>query len=105
MSLPSARYAGDSSVVRFYAELLRQVSELPGVRHAGLSSRLPLKGSGMNSNPFYTEDDAAAAVRIPPLQLFTTTDGNYFQAMGIPLIAGRTFEVVFTPPLGLTRPD
>ena len=92
MSLPSARYAGDSSVVRFYAELLRQVSALPGVRHAGISSRLPLKASGMNSNPFYTEDDAAAAVRIPPLQLFTTTDGNYFQAMGIPLIAGRTFD-------------
>ena len=91
MSLPQARYPSDSAVVRFYTELRRQVSELPGVRLAGLTSRLPLKPSGLNSNPFYTEDDADAANRIPPLQIFTTTDGDYFQAMGIPLIAGRTF--------------
>ncbi len=92
MSLPRARYARDSSVVRFYSELLRRVGELPGVRNAGLTSRLPLVSHGMNQNPFYSEDDAAAATRIPPLQIFTTTDGNYFQVMGIPLLAGRGFD-------------
>jgi len=92
ISLPGARYAGDSSLVRFYSELQRRVAELPGVRNAGLTSRLPLVRHGMNSNPFYTEDDADAATRIPPLQIFTTVDGNYFQVMGIPLLAGRTFD-------------
>ncbi|HEV8197755.1 MAG TPA: FtsX-like permease family protein, partial [Gemmatimonadales bacterium] len=92
MSLPQARYADDASVVRFYSELLRRAGEVPGVRNAGLTSRLPLLDHGMNSNPFYTEEDAEAATRIPPLQIFTTVDGNYFQVMGIPLLAGRTFD-------------
>ena len=92
ISLPEARYPADSSLVRFYSALRQQVSELPGVRNAGITSRLPLVQRGLNQNPFYTEDDAAAATRIPPLQIFTTVDGNYFQAMGIPLLAGRTFD-------------
>jgi predicted permease len=92
ISLPGARYPGDSSLVRFYSALRGQVAGLPGVRNASLTSRLPLLQYGSNSNPFYTEDDAEAATRIPPLQIFTTVDGNYFQVMGIPLLAGRTFD-------------
>ena len=92
ISLPRARYPGDSSLVRFYSALRGQVAELPGVQKAGLTSRLPLVQYGMNQNPFYTEDDAQAATRIPPLQIFTTVDGAYFEVMGIPLLAGRTFE-------------
>jgi hypothetical protein len=48
--------------------------------------------NGMNQNPFYPEDDPSYATKIPPLQIFTTTDGDYFRAMGIPLIAGKTFD-------------
>ncbi|HSE50596.1 MAG TPA: ABC transporter permease, partial [Gemmatimonadales bacterium] len=100
ISLPRARYPGDSSLVRFYSTLREQVAELPGVRKAGLTSRLPLVQHGMNQNPFYTEDDAQAATRIPPLQIFTTVDGDYFEVMGIPLLAGRTFERLETQRAG-----
>jgi putative ABC transport system permease protein len=62
------------------------------VRNAALTSRLPLMQYGMNQNPFYAEDDTDAANRIPPLQIFTTIDGEYFKVMGIPLLAGRTFD-------------
>jgi predicted permease len=92
MSLPRARYGSDSSLVRFYSELLRRAGEVPGVRNAGLTSRLPLLVHGMNWNTFYSEEDATSATRIPPLQIFTTTDANYFQVMGIPLLAGRSFD-------------
>jgi predicted permease len=91
-ALPRARYANDSAVVRFYAQLLDRVRALPGVRAAGVSSRLPLLPNGMNQNPFYPEDDPSYADRIPPLQIYTATDGDYFRTMGIPLLAGRTFE-------------
>jgi len=92
ISTPAARYAGDSSYVRFYARLLAGARELPGVQSVGLTSRLPLDNRNMNKNPFYPEGDASYEQKIPPLQIYTTVDGGYFDAMRIPLVAGRTFD-------------
>ena len=92
VSLPRARYATDSVVLRFYGQLVDRIRQLPGVRAAGLASRLPLETEGMNQNPFYVEGDLASQTKIPPLQIYTTTDSGYFHAMGIPLIAGRGFD-------------
>jgi predicted permease len=94
LAVPSVRYPGDSNVVRFYSQLTERVAQLPGVRSLGITSRLPLGGEGMNQNPFYVEGDATTAKKIPPLEMFTTTDGGYFRAMGIPLIAGKTFDPI-----------
>ena len=94
LAVPSVRYPGDSNVVRFYARLTERVAQLPGVRSVGITSRLPLGNEGMNQNPFYVEGDAAYTKKIPPLEMFTTTDGGYFRAMGIPLIAGKTFDPI-----------
>ena len=92
VSLPGARYPSDTSSVRFYAQLLERVRALPGVSAAGVTQRLPLVASGMSQDPFYPEGDNSYTSKIPPLQLYTTTDGGYFRAMGIPLIAGKTFD-------------
>jgi putative ABC transport system permease protein len=94
VSLPFARYQNDTSSVRFYSQLLDRVRALPGVKDVGLSSRLPFEENGsFSKDPLYPEDDLATyANKIPPLNLFTTTDGGYFHAMGIPLIAGKTFD-------------
>jgi hypothetical protein len=46
----------------------------------------------MNSSPFYAEGDLGSATKIPPLQLYSTVDGGYFRALGIPLVAGKTFD-------------
>src|SRR5688572_13179448 len=91
VSAPRARYTSDTTLVRFYAQLTTRVAELPGVRSVGITSRVPLMLSGMNKNPFYPENDASWANKVPPLQVFTTVDGGYFRTMGMPLIAGRTF--------------
>jgi predicted permease len=98
VSLPRARYQNDTAIVQFYARLTSRVAALPGVASVGLTSRLPLAQNGLNQNPFYVEDDPAATSRIPPLQIYTTVDGAYFATMGIPMIAGRTFD-----PIGLQR--
>ena len=92
MALPHARYPNDTALVQFYARLAARVAELPGVVNVGLSSRLPLEPRGMNQNPFYVEDDPTATTKIPPLQVFTVIDAGYFRTMGIPLLAGHTFD-------------
>src|SRR5688572_107398 len=100
LSLPSVRYANDSVVVRFWSTLTDRVAALPGVRSVGISSRLPLLPFGMNQNPFYAEDDPTSATKIPPLQIYSSTDGGYFDAMDIPLLAGRTFDRLGVQRLG-----
>jgi putative ABC transport system permease protein len=92
VSLPGARYPNDTSVVRFYSQLLDRIRPLPGVSEVGIASRLPLGQNGMNQNPFYPEGDASYENKVPPLQVFVTADGGYFKAMGIPLLAGKTFD-------------
>ncbi|HYC51870.1 MAG TPA: ABC transporter permease [Gemmatimonadaceae bacterium] len=92
LSPSGARYRGDTTIVQFYERLTERISALPGVRAVGITSRLPLLESGRNQSPFFAEGDASSADKIPPLQLFTTADSGYFQAMGIPLLAGRLFH-------------
>jgi putative ABC transport system permease protein len=91
VSLPPARYQGDSSVVQFHARLVARVAALPGVAAVGLTSRLPLEAHGVNHNPLYPEDDPSYASKLPPLQLISAVNPEYFRAIGIPLVAGRTF--------------
>lgn len=89
-SLPQNQYSSQTQIDRFSEELLRRVQQLPGVKSAGITTFLPATGSNTNST-FIVEG------YIPPkgagLSLATSifTEGNYFAAMGIPLVAGRTF--------------
>ncbi|MFI5311498.1 MAG: ABC transporter permease [Gemmatimonadales bacterium] len=92
MSPPRARYPGDSAIARFYAQLETRIAAVPGVKVAALSSRLPLSLNGMNQNPLFPEDDPEYATKIPPLQINTVVNGEYFRAIGIPIVAGRTFD-------------
>ena len=93
VSLPYARYPKDSSVVRFYSQLLDRVKGLPAVKDVGLTSRVPFETNGWSQDPLYPEDDLQTyANKIPPLTFYTTTDGAYFRTMGIPLVAGKPFD-------------
>jgi predicted permease len=92
LALPGQRYKTDTSVVRFYSQLAERVGRIPGVKAVGLASHLPLSTNGMNANPFYAEGDVSTASKIPPLEVFVSVDSGYFNAMGIPLIAGHGFD-------------
>lgn len=89
-SLPQQQYPTQSSVDRFNEELLRRVRQLPGVNSVGLTSFLPAGGS-QGSTTFivegYVPPKGANMNLATPIQI----QGDYLQAMGTPLLAGRLF--------------
>jgi predicted permease len=91
ISLPRPRYPRNADVMRFYATLLEQVRGLPGVRSAGVTSRVPLVNRGINPNPLYPESAPEWNTKLPPLQVFTSIGGEYLESLGVPLLAGRYF--------------
>jgi putative ABC transport system permease protein len=89
-SLPQRQYSTQSSVDSFNKELLTRLRSLPGAQAAGMTSLLPASGS--NSNETFIVDGY-----VPPagakMNLATpmVVIGDYFRAMGIPLVRGRFF--------------
>jgi predicted permease len=77
--LPFARY-GDSASVTFYDRLTESVRNLPAVRAAGLTTRLPLGAGEMREQSYRLDGDG----RLVSLHVDVVDDG-YFTAMRIPI--------------------
>jgi putative ABC transport system permease protein len=86
--LPRNQYATQTAIDTFNHELLRRLQQLPGVKSVGLTSFLP--ASGNNNNSVFVAEGYVAP-KDSGLDLATTisVEGDYFQAMGIPLLHGR----------------
>ncbi len=91
VSLPSARYEDAEARRQFTDELLRDVKALPGVTAASMTSQLPFTGNNSSSVilPEWWVPTAGESI-LSPLQNWVGPD--YFEAMGIELVAGRFFE-------------
>jgi putative ABC transport system permease protein len=91
-SISLAGPAYEESDVRngFYEELLSRVRSLPGVRNAGVTSKLPLRG-GSNGGILIKDQVYDPAVQTGLVE-YTFVGEDYHEAMGIPLLAGRTLE-------------
>jgi len=92
LHLPAARY---DSIARgtFYEAFAQQVASLPGVRAAGGTSRLPATGPYHQwgvialSGPLAGDEErrrTQAQNRV--------VSGDYFTAVGVPVLEGRTFD-------------
>ncbi len=91
ISLPGATYGKSENVTAFYDKLLDDLSRQQGIRRAAVTSHLPLNGEtwiAMTARPGDTR---------PMFQRPTTNlrfiSGSYFEAMGIPLLAGRAMAL------------
>ncbi|MEO7412172.1 MAG: ABC transporter permease [Opitutaceae bacterium] len=91
LSLPWKNYKDDASRLAFVERLLPAIRSLPGVSQVAISSGLPFSGS-INDSAVTVEGrvvDAETAVRAHYLSAAT---GEYWKAMGIPLLRGRFLE-------------
>ena len=89
MSVPD-QYEGEASK-DYYTRVLTTIRALPGVVGAGSIRDLPLRGNGEMSRPTIP-GRAMTAEDAPTVQLHQVST-DYFKAMGIPLKAGRSFEM------------
>jgi putative ABC transport system permease protein len=92
LHLPAARYDSIARA-RFYEESARRLTAIPGVRTAGGVSRLPATGNyhvwgtrAMTGPLANTREGSVQAQQ-------RVVAGDYFGAVGIPLLEGRLFDV------------
>ena len=92
ISLSGPAYEEPHQRRAFYKELLTRVRSVPGVSEAGLTSKLPLRG-GSNGGVLVNDEVFDPSVRRgrEPVE-HSFIDDKYHEAMGIPLLAGRTFN-------------
>ncbi|HEV2806263.1 MAG TPA: ABC transporter permease [Chthoniobacterales bacterium] len=92
VALPGAKYK-DQQFAEFFRQLKERLETAPGVEAVGGGINLPLAASGYSigrgfipeGRPLTRDEDIDAN--------FSTITGDYFRAMQIPLLAGRTFEL------------
>ncbi len=90
--LPERKYSGEDKRSHFYQALLERLRTLPGVKSAGVASRIPLDATDTFQSPFLIEGRPAPPPAEMPLVDLSVVSPDYFQTVSIPLIRGRSFN-------------
>ncbi|HSG09523.1 MAG TPA: ABC transporter permease [Longimicrobiales bacterium] len=91
ISVPSAEIPDWQGTSDFFDQLRARVASQPGVAAAGYVSRAPLSGGG-TFGTVEIEDHPTAEGDLPPFAHQGRAGEGYFDAMGIPLVAGRGIQ-------------
>ena len=78
-------------IASFYREVIRRVSEIPGVTRVAVGSNVPWRDNGFFAAQFSVEGYAKANGEEDPRARFRTVSPGFFQSLGVPVIAGRDF--------------
>ncbi|HKJ01964.1 MAG TPA: ABC transporter permease, partial [Longimicrobiales bacterium] len=89
LTLPWEQYQGDA-IPAFFQELRRRVEAIPGVRAAAATTQFP--PNGYSFRELFFEGSAPTEDATLPRALATLVTPGYFGTLGIPLLAGRTFD-------------
>jgi len=93
--LPPAKYTENNQQINFNDQLRERVHSLPGVSGAGTVNILPVNSG--NTTRFYIDGDPVPQPGKETEANIRTVSDDYFQALGIPLLAGRTFDTSDKP--------
>jgi len=75
--------------VRIQEEILRKIEAIPGVSSVGVSTNVPMDGSGRVA-PVFAKDSAFAPGENPMCR-FMFVAPSFFKTLGTPVVAGRDF--------------
>jgi putative ABC transport system permease protein len=101
------RKAGPGELASYWQSIEEEVGRVPGVRVAALGSDVPLDGIG------FTRTFAVAGVAAPdpanlPSAHYQLVSPRFFDALGIPLLRGRTFterDATAAPPVCIVNEE
>ena len=79
------------AVVQHHEEVLRALRAIPGVEGAATISALPLSPEGLAQQPINPIQDHVSQEGETISRRIRAVSSGYFEAMGIPLLAGRDF--------------
>jgi len=91
VSLPGSKYPDTATRAAFYEQVLERLRAQPGVQQAGYVSSLPFSGNNA-SGSYYIDGLEVPSGQPSPHGMQRQVDEQYFEAMGITLLKGRTFE-------------
>lgn len=89
--LPRERYSEAADIRDFWERTQSGLEALPGVTAVAFADGRPPRGVG-NVNNFDLEDKPSPAGESEPTAPWVTVSPEYFELMGIPLLAGRAFD-------------
>ncbi len=91
LTLPEQKYSQPAARRAFFAQLLRDLGGLAGVKDAGIVSMMPLGGANSGTS-VHLEGHPEPRAEDAPIIWFRSASPGYFRAMGIPLLRGRFFQ-------------
>ncbi len=91
VALPATRYPDAATQRAFWERLLERARQIPGGTAVGLISTVPFSGD-LSSGSYAVVGQAQNSNGQPPHARQDQVDGDYFRAMGIPLVDGRLFR-------------
>lgn len=88
-TLPLLQYPTGTAASAFRHEVMERLAAKPGVTAVGAGNTIP--GSGLIGGAAYTIEGVPVNQWKLKFAMFAMTDGEYFRALGIPLVEGRFF--------------
>lgn len=93
LELPQVNYAGNSPTIpAFHERLLQQLRNQPGVTAVGFANQLPLTGNNPSGSLIVDGKPLSPRGRFNAYSIYRVVGGEYFSALNIPLLKGRTFR-------------
>ena len=91
VALPGAKY-NEQQRPEFFRQLIERLEAVPGMQAAGGAINLPLGASGYGIGRSFIPEGRPLTVDEAADASFSPITGDYFRALQIPLLAGRTFD-------------
>ena len=92
VSVPGAKY-NEQQRPEFFRQLMERLTTSPGVQAVGGAINLPLVATNYAIGRAFIPEGRPLSVDEAVDSSFSTVTGDYFRALQIPLLAGRTFDL------------